>query len=265
MMSFLMLVYSAAKRLGITVARVPAYSPHAVAEFALTLLMTLNRKTYKSYSQTRAGNFCLSGLVGWDVHGKTVGIVGTGKVGTCFAKIMLGMGAKVLCSDVVENPALKGLEGLTYVPLEQLLRESDVISMHAALTTSTHHLINDDTISLMKQGVYIINTSRGKLIDTECLIKALKSGKIAGAGLDVYEWESEYFFKDLSDENLQDETLVRLLSFNNVILTSHQSFLTEQALQNIADCTMDNIRLFAEGKTFKQLPNHVDEDIRQSL
>ena len=241
-------------------ARVPAYSPHAVAEFALTLLLALNRKICKSYMRTRAGNFCLSGLVGWDIYGKTIGVVGTGKIGACFAKIMLGMGCKVLCNDMYENPDLQDLDGLTYVPLDELLKSSDVISMHAPLTKETNHLINHDTLEKMKTGVYIINTSRGKLIDSDCLISALKSGKVAGAGLDVYEWEAEYFFKDRSDENLQDETLVRLLSFNNVILTSHQSFLTEQALQNIHDCTMGNIKQFSEGKYFKQLTNHVDVD-----
>jgi D-lactate dehydrogenase len=241
-----------------SVTRVPEYSPHSVAEFALTLLMALNRKIVKSHCRTKSGNFSLSGLTGWDVYGKTIGVIGTGKIGVCFTKIMIGMGCKILCMDPYPNAELAAHPSVQYVPIEELLAKSDVISMHTPLNPATTHLINDNTVALMKDGVYIINTSRGKLIDSTCLIRGLKSGKIAACGLDVYEGESRYFFNDGSDENIEDEVLLRLLAFNNVIVTSHQSFLTNEALTNIAHTTVQNIKeMVVDGKELDQLTHYV--------
>lgn len=237
----------AAKEFGVSVTRVPAYSPYAVAEFTLTLLMALNRKIAKAYSRTRTGNFSLNGLVGWDIHGKTAGIVGTGMIGKVFARIMLGLGCKVLCYDINPDPELTKCDNVSYVSLDTLFSSSHIISLHVPLCPSTVHMINDATIASMRDGVYMLNTSRGALVDSQALITGLKTGKIAGAALDVYEEESDYFYQDKSDTNIADETLLRLLSFNNVIVTSHQAFLTEDALTNIATTTLESVQEYMSG------------------
>lgn len=231
----------------IKVVRVPSYSPHAIAEHAAGLLMTLNRRLHRAYIRTRDHNFSLDGLIGFDIHGKTVGIVGTGKIGACFAKICNGFGAKVLGFDPVPNPEFSG----SYVSLEELLGKSDVISLHCPLTKENHHLINTKTISLLKDGAYIINTSRGRLIETEALISGLKSGKIGAAGLDVYEEETEFFFENFSEEIIPDDALSRIISMPNVIVTSHQAFLTREALDGIAETTMENLHAYFTGEKLK--------------
>ena len=226
----------------IHVVRVPAYSPYAVAEHALALIMTLNRKTHKAYQRTRENNFNINGLLGFDLRGKTVGVVGTGKIGQIFAQISQGVGMKVIAYDKFPNEAT----GLTYVSLETLFNQSDIISLHCPLNKETHHLINDNTIDQMKNQVMIINTSRGGLIDTQALIRGLKDKQIGWAGLDVYEEESDYFFEDYSEEILDDDILARLLSFPNVIVTSHQAFFTGEALENIATTTLLSAKAFDE-------------------
>eukprot|EP01135_Chromosphaera_perkinsii_P007055 Nk52_evm4s680 gene=Nk52_evmTU4s680 len=223
------------------VTRVPAYSPYAVAEFALTLLMSINRRIVVATNRTRTGNFSLHGLVGFDLYGKTVGVVGTGKIGQCFANIMLGMGCNLLCHDLYQNAELKANPKVKYVDMDELLANSDVISLHAPLLDSTKHCINDKSIAKMKKGVYLVNTSRGGLVDTRALIRGLKSGHIGGAGLDVYEEEGDYFFSDVSDNPIEDDVLARLLAFNNVIVSSHQAFFTEDALRNIAKSTCESL------------------------
>lgn len=231
----------------IKVVRVPAYSPHAVAEHAAGLLLTLNRRLHRAYIRTRDHNFSLEGLIGFDIHGKTVGIVGTGKIGMCFAEICNGFGAEVLGYDPVKSPEFKG----RYTSLEELLGQSDIISLHCPLTKENHGLINEKTISLLKDGAYIINTSRGQLIETGALISGLKSGKIGAAGLDVYEEETEFFFEDFSEEIIPDDTLSTIISMPNVIVTSHQAFLTREALDGIARTTMENLRAFFSGEKAK--------------
>jgi D-lactate dehydrogenase len=245
------------QNLGISVARVPAYSPHAVAEHALTLMMTLNRHIHRANARVREGNFSLNGLVGFDVYDKTVGIIGTGKIGKCMLSILAGFGCKLLVYSrtYYEEPAKK--YGAKFVSLDELLAQSDIISIHAPLTPQTHHMINDAAIAKMKTGVMLINTSRGGLIDTRALLDALRSGKIGYAGLDVYEEESGYFFEDLSDRVVRDDVLARLTTFNNVIVTSHQAFLTEEALRGIAQTTFDNIREFQMGKRMMELTNAI--------
>lgn len=228
----------AAKDLDMVVCRVPGYSPYAVAEYALGLLLCLNRKIHKSYARVRELNFSLDGLVGFDLHGKTVGVIGTGKIGLLFAKSVEALGCKVLAYDKYPVP------GLNYVELDQLLRESDIISLHVPLTPETHHLICEKCIDKMKDNVYIINTGRGGLIDSHALIDGLKAKKIGGVALDVYEEEEEFFFRDLSETGLTDDTLARLLTFPNVLLSSHQAFLTKEALGNIAQTTLENLREF---------------------
>ncbi|MDD4083861.1 MAG: 2-hydroxyacid dehydrogenase [Sphaerochaetaceae bacterium] len=228
----------------IHVVRVPAYSPYAVAEHAFTLLTTLNRKTHKAYNRTRENNFNLNGLTGFDLHGKTIGIIGTGRIGCILAKIALGYGMNIIAYD--NYP--KEIEYIKYVTFDELLSQSDIISLHCPLTSETHHIINKKAIAKMKDSVAIINTSRGGLIDAQALIDGLKSRKIGLAGLDVYEEEANYFFEDLSNEVLEDDILARLLSFNNVLITSHQAFLTKEALSNIAKTTLQNIKdFFSEG------------------
>ncbi len=227
----------------ITVARVPEYSPHAIAEHALALLLTLVRKTHKAYIRTRDFNFSLNGFVGFDLHGKTLGVIGTGKIGTTFIEIGRGLGMNVIAYDPF--PSLGYLE---YVPLEELFARSDVISLHCPLTSETYHIINDYSIKQMKDKVFILNTSRGALIDTEALIDGIKSGKIGGAGLDVYEEESEFFYEDLSESILKDDVLSRLIMMPNVLITSHQAFLTREALECIADTTLGNLRAFFNGE-----------------
>lgn len=226
----------------ITVMRVPNYSPEAVAEHAMALLLTLNRKIHKAHLRTRDFNFSLHGLLGFKMHGKTVGIIGTGKIGTAFANICRGFGMRILAYDI--NPR----EDLEYVSLEELYRESDIISLHCPLTDKTKHMINEKSLNLMKDGVYIINTSRGGLIDSEALLNALKSKKVSGAGLDVYEEESEFFFEDYSGTIIDDDTLSLLVTLPNVIITSHQAFFTEEAMDAIAKITLANLDLFFAGK-----------------
>lgn len=227
----------------ISVARVPEYSTHAIAEHALALLLTLVRKTHKAYIRTRDSNFSLNGFVGFDLHGKTLGVIGTGKIGTTLIEIGKGLGMNVIAYDPF--PSLGYLE---YVPLEELFARSDVISLHCPLTSSTYHIINDFSIKQMKDKVIIINTSRGALIDTEALINGIKSGKIGGAGLDVYEEESEFFYEDLSESILKDDVLSRLIMMPNVLITSHQAFLTREALECIAHTTLGNLRSFLDGE-----------------
>lgn len=240
----------AAKKAGIKVVRVPAYSPYAVAEHALALIMTLNRKTHKAYNRVREGNFSLEGLTGFDLHNKTVGIVGTGKIGGVFAKIMSGLGCKVLAYDKFPNEDL-GKAGVNYVSFEDILAQSDILSLHCPLTGSTRHLINAEALAQMKKGVMLINTSRGALIDTQAVVEALKNKRIGYLGLDVYEQEENIFFNDLSVEILQDDVLARLMTFPNVLITSHQGFLTEEALTQIAITTLQNIRDFEQNLPLK--------------
>ena len=224
--------------------RVPAYSPYAVAEHALALLLTVNRHTNKAYIRTRDFNFSLSGLTGFDLHGKTVGVVGTGKIGRIFADICRGFGMRVLAYDKFPNPD----SGLTYVELPELLEQADVISLHCPLTDDTRHLIDADAIARMKIGVVIVNTSRGGLVDTEALIEGLRSRKVGAACLDVYEEEGDLFYEDRSDTIIEDDTLVRLIAMPNVIVTSHQAFLTKEALHNIAQTTVGNLVKFQKGE-----------------
>lgn len=224
--------------------RVPAYSPYAVAEHAMALLLTVNRHTNKAYIRTRDFNFSLSGLTGFDLHGKTVGVVGTGKIGRIFADICRGFGMRVLAYDKFPNPN----SGLTYVELPELLEQADVISLHCPLTDDTRHLIDADAIARMKIGVVIVNTSRGGLVDTEALIEGLRSRKVGAACLDVYEEEGDLFYEDRSDTIIEDDTLVRLIAMPNVIVTSHQAFLTKEALHNIAQTTVGNLVKFQKGE-----------------
>ncbi|MBF0486170.1 MAG: 2-hydroxyacid dehydrogenase [Candidatus Omnitrophica bacterium] len=230
----------------IRIARVPAYSPNSVAEHAAALMMSLNRKIVRAYNRVRDGNFSLEGLVGFEVHDKKIGIVGTGKIGVCFAKIMLGFGAEVLAYDPFVNPELERL-GVKYLPLEEVFKMSDVISLHVPLIPETQHLINEGSIKGMKKGVMILNTSRGALIDTSAVINALKSGQIGSLALDVYEEEANIFFKDLSGQVLQDDIFARLLTFPNVLITGHQGFFTDTALLHIAQTTLSNMRDFEHG------------------
>lgn len=223
--------------------RVPAYSPHAVAEHAMALLLTINRRTHKAYIRTRDFNFSLQGLAGFDLYGKTVGVVGTGKIGRVFADICKGFGMKILAYDKFPNPDA----GLDYVDLPELFAQADIISLHCPLTEETHHLINADTIAMMKKGVTIINTSRGALVDTEALINGIKEKKVGAACLDVYEEEGDFFYEDFSGHIVQDDKLVRLIAMPNVIVTSHQAFLTSEALDNIAATTVNNLTRFFSG------------------
>ncbi|MGY0650055.1 MAG: 2-hydroxyacid dehydrogenase, partial [Paraglaciecola chathamensis] len=234
-----------AKKLGLIVTRVPAYSPYAVAEHAVALLMTLNRKIHRAHNRVREGNFSLNNLLGFDIHGKTVGVIGTGKIGQIFSKIMLGFGCHVLAHDVETNAECIAA-GVNYVSLNDLLSRSDIISLHCPLNDETHHLINEDAINLMKPMVTLINTSRGKLIDTKAVIKALKAQRISLLGLDVYEEEEVLFFDDFSSSVIQDDVFARLLTFPNVLVTSHQAFFTQEALTRIAHVTLQNISEFEQ-------------------
>ena len=230
------------------VVRVPKYSPYAVAEFALSLLLCLNRKLHRAYNRVREGNFALSGLQGMDIHGKCVGVVGTGKIGEIFARLMNGFGVRLLLSDPYPNGKLAEELHAEYVPLERLYRESDIISLHCPLTPENTHMIDARAIDAMKDGVILINTSRGRLVDTPALIEGLKSGHVRAAGLDVYEEEAGYFFEDRSDRVISDDVLARLMAIPTVLLTSHQAFLTTEALENIARTTLDNVLEFSEGR-----------------
>lgn len=223
------------------VVRVPAYSPYAVAEYSLALMLSLNRKIHRAYWRTRDGNFSLNGLMGFDMHGKTIGIIGTGKIAKILIRMLKGFGMRILAYDLYPDGKFAEEEGFSYVSLDELYRESDIISLHCPLTDQTKYMINKDSISKMKDGVMIINTGRGQLINTNDLIEGLKEKKIAAAGLDVYEEEGEYFYEDKSDKIIDDDVLARLLSFNNVIVTSHQAFFTREALHNIAETTLQNI------------------------
>ena len=236
-----------AAELEIKICRVPAYSPEAVAEHALALLMTLSRKTHKAYNRVRENNYVIEGLTGFNIHGKTAGIVGTGAIGKAFCKIMLGMGCKVLAYDIYENEDLKN-QGVSYLPLEEIFKQSDIISLHCPLTPDTYHLINNKSLSMMKDEVVIINTSRGALIETKEVIESLKSGKVGNFGIDVYEQEEDLFFRNLSEQILLDEDIARLMTFPNVLITGHQAFLTHEALAQIAKITLQNLDELAEGK-----------------
>jgi D-lactate dehydrogenase len=235
-----------AASLGIKVVRVPAYSPYAVAEHTLALMLTLNRKTHRAYNRVRDGNFALDGLLGFDMHGSIVGIVGTGQIGTILAKTLAAMGCRVLGHDPFENQAFLACGG-QYVDLPTLFKSSDIISLHCPLTPQTHYLINTQSIEQMKHGVMLINTGRGALIDTKGVIKGLKSGKIGYLGLDVYEQEASLFFENLSETIIQDDVFQRLLTFPNVIVTGHQGYFTSTALKNIADCTIASLTAFRKG------------------
>lgn len=237
---------AAAKHLGLAVVRVPAYSPHAVAEHAVALILALNRRLHRAYNRTREGNFSLHGLTGFDLHDKTVGVVGTGQIGATFARIMAGFGCKLLAYDPYPNPELLAL-GATYLELPELLRQAQIISLHCPLTEQTQHLINSQSLGQLQPGAMLINTGRGALIDTPALIEALKDGQLGYLGLDVYEEEAQLFFEDRSDLPLQDDVLARLLTFPNVIVTAHQAFLTREALAAIAETTLDNITRWAAG------------------
>lgn len=229
-----------AEEKGIKVCRVPAYSPYAVAEYALGLILTLNRKYHRAHSRVREGNFSLDGLLGFDLHKKTVGIIGTGKIGQVFMDVISGLGVKILAYDKFPSDAVKE-KGVKYVDLETLYRESDIISLHCPLNHETYHLINDYAIKSMKKGVMLINTSRGPLINSNAVIDGLKSGIVGYVGLDVYEEEGDLFFEDLSDEVIQDDTFVRLQTFPNVLITSHQAFFTREAVENIKETTYSNL------------------------
>ncbi len=236
----------AARALGITVVRVPAYSPYAVAEHAVALILSLNRHLHRAYARVREGNFALDGLLGFDLYGRTVGVVGTGKIGAVFARIMAGFGCGLLGHDPFPSDECLAL-GMNYVPLDQLLAESDIIALHAPLTPETHHLIDADAVARMKTGVMLINTSRGALVDTRAVIDGLKSERIGALGLDVYEEEENLFFENLSDRVIADDVFARLLTFHNVLITGHQGFFTMEALRNIADTTLANVTSFESG------------------
>lgn len=238
---------AAAGKFGLTVVRVPDYSPFAVAEHTVALMLALNRKIHRAYNRVREGNFALEGLLGFDLHGRTVGIVGAGKIGAIVAKIMRGFGCDVAAYDLQANPECKAL-GIEYVTLAELFGGSDIVTLHCPLTPETHHLIDDETLQQMKKGAMLINTSRGALIDAEAAIQALKTGKIGSLGLDVYEEEADLFFEDLSNRVLQDDVFARLLTFPNVLITGHQAFFTENALKNIANTTLANITDFERGR-----------------
>ncbi|WP_235990761.1 2-hydroxyacid dehydrogenase [Bremerella alba] len=237
-----------AHELGIQVARVPAYSPYAVAEHAVGLILTLNRKYHKAYNRVREGDFSLNGLVGFDLHGKTVGVIGTGKIGQIFARIMHGFGCELLAYDVQQAEDCLKL-GVNYKALDEILAQSDIISLHCPLLPVTKHLIDDEAIGKLKAGAMVINTSRGGLIDTVAAIGGLKSGQIGSLGIDVYEEEAELFFEDKSETVIQDDVFARLVTFPNVLVTGHQGFFTQNALEAIAQVTVQNLKEFATGKT----------------
>lgn len=234
----------AARAQGLVVARVPAYSPHAVAEHTLALILTLNRKTHRAWNRVREGNFALDGLMGFDLDGKTAGIVGTGLIGTVLARILRGFGCEVLAFDPCPSADCAAL-GVAYVDLPELWARSDIITLQCPLTPETHHLVDDAAIAAMKRGVMLVNTSRGAVVDTRAVIRGLKSGQIGALGLDVYEEEGDLFFEDLSDSYIPDDVFARLLTFPNVLVTGHQGFFTREALAAIAATTVDNITSFA--------------------
>jgi D-lactate dehydrogenase len=246
----------AAEKCGLTVVRVPAYSPHAVAEHTIGLILTLNRKIHRAYNRVREANFSLDGLLGFDLNGVTAGVVGTGKIGAIVARLLAAFGCRVIAHDVRPNPDCAA-HGIQYVSLDELLEQSAVISLHCPLTPQTHHLIDQTAITKMKRGVMLINTSRGGLIDTHAVLDGLKAGRIGYLGLDVYEEEEDLFFEDLSQEVIQDDLFMRLLTFPNVVITGHQAFFTKEAVENIARTTIANITAFEEGR--------VQNEVRASL
>jgi D-lactate dehydrogenase len=234
---------NSAEEFGIRVARVPAYSPWAVAEHATALILALNRKTHRAYARIREGNFALDGLLGFDLHGRTVGLVGVGRIGLVVARIMSGFGCTIVAHDPERNPELEALGG-RYASLDELFSSSDIISLHCPLTPETRHLIDKAALDRMKRGVMLINTSRGAVVDTKALIDGLKSGRIGYLGLDVYEEEGDLFFEDLSDQLIRDDVFARLLTFPNVLITGHQGFFTAEALRAIAETTIANLTAF---------------------
>ena len=237
----------AAEELGVHIARVPAYSPASVAEHTVALILGLNRKTHRAYQRVREGNFALQGLLGFDLQGRCVGVVGTGKIGQAFARIMLGFGCEVLASDPDPDPECESM-GVTYLAHEELLERADIVSLHCPLTPQTHHFIDDAALERMRPGAMLINTSRGALVDTRAVISALKRGQLGALGLDVYEEEGDMFFQDLSDEVLQDDVFARLLTFPNVLITAHQAFFTRDALERIAQTTVQNAAALGRGE-----------------
>lgn len=241
----------AAKKLNIKVVRVPEYSPYSVSEYAVGLILCLNRKIHKAYNRVREGNFSLDGLVGFDLHGKTIGVIGTGRIGQSFVRIMRGFGCHVLAYDLYPDQNFAQEVGIKYMSFNEVIENSDVISLHLPLSKDSIHLINEQVFARMKKGSILINTGRGGLVDTKALIKSLKSGSLGGAGLDVYEEEEKVFFQDHSGQILQDDVLARLMSFPNVLLTSHQGFLTREALMNIASTTFKSIHEFEKGVPLK--------------
>jgi D-lactate dehydrogenase len=241
----------AAARLGLPVVRVPEYSPHAIAEHAVALMLALNRRLLRANARVHDWNFSLERLVGFDMFGKTVGILGTGRIGAVLSRVLLGFGCRILAYDRAPAPALAATSGVTYTSLAELLPQVDILSLHLPLTPETHHLIDARAFEQMRHGVMLINTGRGALVDSRALIDALKAGQVGAAGLDVYEEEEGVFFVDLSDKVLQDDVLARLMSFPNVLLTAHQAFLTREALHNIAQVTLGNISAFERGEPLK--------------
>ncbi|HWL82690.1 MAG TPA: 2-hydroxyacid dehydrogenase [Roseomonas sp.] len=235
----------AARRLGVTVARVPAYSPEAVAEHTVAMILALNRNIHRAYNRVREGNFALDGLLGFGLKGRTVGVVGTGRIGLAVARIMLGFGCRVIAQDPYPDAAVTAL-GITYTSVPELLAESDIVTLHCPLTPETHHLIDADAVRRMRRGAMLINTSRGAIVDTRAVIAGLKSGAIGHLGLDVYEEEADLFFQDLSGKVIQDDVFARLLTFPNVLVTAHQAFFTTEALTAIAETTLANITAFKE-------------------
>jgi D-lactate dehydrogenase len=238
---------NAAHKYNIPVVRVPAYSPNAVAEHAVALILTLNRHTHKAYNRIREGNFSIETFTGFDLAGKTVGVIGTGKIGQAFCRIMLGFGCSVLAFDVIANKQLEAI-GVKYLPLIDVLEHADILSLHCPLTELSHHIINKETLGIMKKGAMLINTSRGALIDAKAAVAALKSGQLAYLGIDVYEQEETLFFNDLSGKVIQDDIIMRLISFPNVLVTAHQGFFTKEALTQIATTTFQNISDFENGR-----------------
>lgn len=248
----------AAEKVGIQVVRVPAYSPYSVAEHTIALILTLNRKIHRAYNRVKEGNFALNGLMGFDLHGKTAGLIGLGKVGLVTARILKGFGCQVLGYDLTK-PAEADSIGIDFSGLDTLYAHSDIVSLHCPLTPDTYHIINEESIRKMKKGMMLINTSRGALIDSIAVIKGLKQEQISYLGLDVYEEEEDLFFEDLSNKVIQDDVFMRLLSFNNVVITGHQAFFTNNALQKIADVTLGNIKEFETGSALNNKVKVADE------
>ncbi|MCB9281872.1 MAG: 2-hydroxyacid dehydrogenase [Lewinellaceae bacterium] len=243
----------AAKKFGIGVCRVPAYSPEAVAEHAVAMILTVNRKTHKAYNRVREQNFSLNGLLGYNLSGKTVGVVGAGKIGKAFIRIMLGFGCKILAHDLYPDDVLAG-NGVSYVSLPELFQQSDIVSLHCPLTKDNRYLINREALSLMKPGVTIVNTSRGALLNTADIIHALKTKQVGALCIDVYEQEEKLFFRDLSSSIIDDDQIQRLMSFPNVLITAHQAFFTEEALTEIAQITLDNVARLGENRMGENAP-----------